>query len=79
MPLTPKQRHQLLLADRFRDASWITAAIEHLLAANSTVTLLEIEMAFRDAGCATYPIATAKRFEACSACRRGSPRWPRLA
>ena len=30
MPLDPKQRHKLLMADRTRDAAWITAAIEHL-------------------------------------------------
>ena len=55
--LDPKQRHKLLMADRTGDATWIAAAIEHLLAADPTVTLLEIETAFRDAACATYLIA----------------------
>ena len=48
--ITPKQRHKILLADQTRDAAWITAAIEHLLAADPTVTLLDIEIAFRDGG-----------------------------
>ena len=53
--ITPKQRRKILLADQTRDAAWITAAIEHLLAADPTVTLLEI--AFRDGGAYSYVIA----------------------
>jgi hypothetical protein len=48
--LTPKQRHRLLLADRTRDVAWITAVVEHVLAADPTLTLAEVETAFRDAG-----------------------------
>ena len=62
MPLDPKQRHKLLMADRTRDAAWITAAIEHLVAADSTVTLDEIEGALRDAAGAAYVVA-GERFE----------------
>lgn len=55
--ITAKQRHQLLLADRTRDATWITAAVEHLLATDPTVTLLDIELALRDGGAYSYLIA----------------------
>ena len=55
--ITPKQRRKILLADQTRDAAWITAAIEHLLAADPTVTLLDIEIAFRDGGAYSYVIA----------------------
>ena len=57
MPLTPNQRHKLLMADRTHDAGWIAAVIEDLLEANPTVTLLEIEQELRDAGAQTYLIA----------------------
>ena len=62
MPLDPKQRHKLLMADRTRDAAWITAAIEHLVAADSTVTLDEIEGTLRDAAGSAYVVA-GDRFE----------------
>ena len=71
MPLDPKQRHKLLMADRTRDAAWITAAIEHLVAADSTVTLDEIEGALRDAAGSAYVIGTADRFEVVI----GMPAW----
>jgi hypothetical protein len=62
MPLDPKQRRKLLMADRTRDAAWITAAIEHLVAADPTVTLDEIEGALRDAAGSAYVVA-GERFE----------------
>ena len=62
MPLDPKQRHKLLMADRTGDAAWITAAIEHLVAADPTVTLDEIEGALRDAAGSAYLVAD-ERFE----------------
>ena len=71
MPLDPKQRHKLLMADRTRDAAWITAAIEHLVAADPTVTLDEIEGALRDAAGSAYVIGTADRFEVVI----GMPAW----
>ena len=52
-----KQAHKLLMADRTRDAVWISAAIEHVLTADPTVTLAEVESAFREAGGSTYVIA----------------------
>jgi NADPH-dependent ferric siderophore reductase len=57
MPLDPKQRHRLLMADRTADPAWISAVIEHLIAADPTVALAEVEEAFRDAACASYLIA----------------------
>ena len=41
--LDPKQRHKLLTADRTKDASWVRAAIEHLMSVDPDVTLDEIE------------------------------------
>ena len=70
MPLDPKQRHKLLMADRTGDAAWITAAIEHLVA-DPTVTLDEIEGALRDAAGSAYVIGTADRFEVVI----GMPAW----
>ena len=69
--LTPKQRHQLLLADRTRDATWIAAAVENLLAADPTATIDEIEAALRDAAGSAYVIGTADRFEVVI----GMPAW----
>ena len=69
--ITSKQRHKLLMADRTGDAAWITAAIEHLVAADSTVTLDEIEGALRDAAGSAYVIGTADRFEVVI----GMPAW----
>jgi hypothetical protein len=63
MPLDPKQRHKLLMADRTRDAAWITAAIQHQMAADSTVTLDEVEAAFREAAANSYLIACPGKFE----------------
>ena len=56
MPLDPKQRHKLLLADRTGDAAWITAAIEQLLATDPDVDLLET--VFREAAAKSYLVAT---------------------
>ena len=63
MPLDPKQRHKLLMADRTGDAAWITAAIEHLVAADPTVTLDEIEGVLRAAASTAYLVATAEGLE----------------
>jgi hypothetical protein len=57
MPLSLKQRHKLLTADRTHDAGWIAAVIENLLAADPTVTLAEVEAAFRDGFAQSYLIA----------------------
>lgn len=56
MPITAKQRHQLLVADRTRSGGWITAVVEHLLTADPAVTLLDVKAAFRDAGAQAYVI-----------------------
>ena len=69
--ITSKRRHKLLMADRTGDAAWITAAIEHLVAADPTVTLDEIEGALRDAAGSAYVIGTADRFEVVI----GLPAW----
>ena len=63
MPITARQRRDLLRIERSRDADAITAAIDAVLADNPTADLLDIEMAFRAAACASYLVATADRFE----------------
>jgi hypothetical protein len=63
MPLDPKQRHRLLLADRTKDATWVRAAIDHLMAADPDVTLDEIEDVLRAAASTAYLVGTAERFE----------------
>ena len=52
--LLPGQRHALLLADRSRDIGVIRAAIHKVLADNPDATLLDCELAFRDAAAHTY-------------------------
>jgi len=49
MPLTVRQRRDLLRIERSRDAAAITVAINQVLAGNPTADLLDIEMAFRAA------------------------------
>jgi|KBSMisStandDraft_5_1062788.scaffolds.fasta_scaffold587383_2 hypothetical protein len=63
MPLSPRQRHKLRMADRTRDAAWITTVIEDLVAANPETALFEIEQEFRDAGSQTYLIAGPGKFQ----------------
>jgi hypothetical protein len=58
MPLTARQRRDLLRIERSRDAAAISAAINQVLAGNPTADLLDIEMAFRAAACASYLVAT---------------------
>ena len=65
MPLTPKQRHKLLMADRTGDAAWIAVVIEDLLAANPDTTLPEIDYELRSAAAQAY-------LSPCPALRRGS-------
>ena len=57
MTLSLNQCHSLLLAERSRDAGVIEAAVNDVLTSNSETNLLEIEMAFRDAGSPVYLIA----------------------
>jgi hypothetical protein len=57
MPLTVRQRLDLLRIERSRDTAAITAAI------NQVPDLLDIEMAFRAAACASYLVATTEGFE----------------
>ena len=54
--LTKQHRNMLLVADRTRDLDVIAAVIEVVLT-ESHATLLDIEIAFRDAACLTYLIA----------------------
>ena len=49
--------------ERSRAAAAITAAINQVLAGNPTADLLDIEMTFRAAACASYLVATAEGFE----------------
>jgi hypothetical protein len=52
--ITARQRYQLLLADGTRDATWITAAIEHLMAADPDMSLDEVEQVIFSMGRATH-------------------------
>ena len=63
MPLDPKQRHRLLMADRTGDIGWITATINQMLADNPETDLLEIEMVLRAAAGSAFVIATTEGFE----------------
>jgi hypothetical protein len=73
MPLDAKQHHKLLMADRTRDAAWITAVVEKLLAADPTITLAEVEGALRDAAADSYLIARpGKTFHVITG---GMPAW----
>lgn len=56
--LTPKQRHQLLLADRAHHAGVIRRAIAEVLAANPDASLLDVELALRDGAAQAYLIAS---------------------
>ena len=69
--LDPKQRHTLLKADRTQDVTWIRATIEHLMAADPDMTLVEVEGVLRDAAGSAYVIGTADRFEVVI----GMPAW----
>ena len=55
--LRADQRHALLLADRSHDAGLIRETINRVLNDNASVTLLDCEMAFRDAAASTYLVA----------------------
>jgi len=63
MPLDPKQRHRLLMADRTGDIGWITATINQMFADNPETDLLEIEMVLRAAAGSAYETATTEGFE----------------
>jgi len=63
MPLDPKQRHRLLMADRTGDIGRITATINQMLADNPEIDLLEIEMVLRAAAGSAFVIATTEGFE----------------
>ena len=54
--LTKQHRNMLLVADRTRNLDVIAVVIDHVLA-ESHATLLDVEMAFRDAACLTYLVA----------------------
>ena len=52
--LDPRQRHQLLLADRTRDVTWIAATIANVLAKDPDVTRAEVEDVLRAAASTAY-------------------------
>ena len=54
MPLSRQHRHAVLLADRTRDISTITAVVKEVLAANPETSLLDIETALRHADRQAY-------------------------
>jgi len=53
--ITPRQRHMLEVADRTRDVDVITQIVDATLIEGATP--IEVEEAFRDAGCQSYLIA----------------------
>ena len=57
MPLTPRQRRDLLRIERSRNATAIADAIKWALADNPTASLAEIEMMFRAAAGTAYIVA----------------------
>jgi len=60
MPLDPKQRHRLLIADRTRDPDAVTAVISALRNENRGPTLAEIEDALRAAAGLSYLISNCR-------------------
>lgn len=60
MPISHEQRRDLLRAERTRDAATIRDALRKILRDNDAVTLLDCEMALRDAAAKTYLIAGSK-------------------
>ena len=61
--LDPRQRHQLLLADRTRDPEAVTAVIAGMRNKDRGPTLAEIEDALRAGAGVSYLIRTAEGFE----------------
>lgn len=55
--ITPHQRRTLLIADRSRQTSIVTAAVIDVLNANPETTLHDCEIAFRDGAAQSYIIA----------------------
>lgn len=62
MPLTHEQRRDLLLAERSHDAGTIRDALRKILHDNDAVTLLDCEMALRDAAAKTYLVVGGKNW-----------------
>lgn len=73
MPLTAKQRQLLVAADNSGDTERMTQTIVAILDANHGVTLLDIEIALRDAAAATYLIAAGDGATATLHLCRGMP------
>jgi len=60
--LRPDQRHALLLADRTLDLDEVHEAVSYVLSVNPNATLMDCEMAFRDAAAHSYLISTGDGF-----------------
>ena len=60
--LDPKQRHQLLMAGRTGDPTWVAATIEQLLVRDPDTELFEIEAVLREAAARSYLIADGAGF-----------------
>ena len=61
MTISHEQRHNLLMAERWRNAEQIAAAIAEVLEAAPNGTMLDAEMTFRAAGAKTYLVANGDR------------------
>ncbi|MET4086670.1 helix-turn-helix transcriptional regulator [Bradyrhizobium sp. S3.5.5] len=57
MPISPKQRRRLIVADRSFDPAAIAAAVRAVLAENPALSLLDAESALRDAAAWSFLIA----------------------
>jgi len=60
--LTPDHRHALLIADRTLDVEQVRLAVVYVLTSNPGATLLDCEMALRDAAAHSYLIGTPDGF-----------------
>ena len=69
--LDPKQRHQLFMADRTGDPTWVAATIEQLLVRDPDTELFEIEAMLREAAARSYLIADGAGFRIVI----GMPAW----
>jgi DNA-binding CsgD family transcriptional regulator len=63
MSISPTQRRRLIVADRSFDPAAIATVVASVLAENPALSLLDAEVAFRDARCAAYLLALGPGFE----------------
>jgi hypothetical protein len=57
MPISARQRHRLIVADRSFDCAAIATAVRDVLGDNPALSLFDVEVALRDARCWAFLIA----------------------